>query len=80
MCEFCDVNKQVEKLHSELSFRFAQFQVELDAEREDEAAKCQDRAATIQKEIFTLLRRRASLDIMHEEEGGLKNMFSKMVN
>jgi len=80
MCEHCEVRKQVMKLHSELNFRFTQFQVELDAGREDEAARCQDRAAEIQKEIFTLLRRAASLEMMHEDGQDLAAMFGKMIN
>lgn len=80
MCEHCEVRKEVMKLHSELNFRFIQFQVELSAEREDEAAKCQDRAAEVQKEIFTLLRKSASLEMMHEDGQDLAAMFGKMVN
>ena len=80
MCEMCDLRKKVENAHEELQFRYVQFQLELKMNREDEAARCEDRITELTKDILLNLRKRASWEAQMDAGEDLQDILNKALN
>lgn len=61
MCELCEIKADTDKKWSELEFRTAQYQVELEAGRNKEAEKCKARAQELFDAVFENLDKFISL-------------------
>lgn len=61
MCELCDLKADTDKKWSELEFRTTQYQMELNAGRQQEAVKCKARAQELFDVVFDNLDRHATL-------------------
>ena len=60
MCELCELKAKADKKTQELMFRFAQYQVELQAERPKEADAARRRATALLEDVFEILQRHSA--------------------
>lgn len=80
MCEMCDIKADTDKKWGELEFRTTQYQIELDAGRTEEAARCKERAQFLFDAVFENLDKFISLKMTMDDAPDLGQLLRGKLN